>query len=158
MGTLEELYKGTVKQYRLQRNIICDSCRGTGAKNGEMSICSKCNGSGAVIENVRVGMGFTMRMQNQCNKCGGRGKQIKERCPRCGGKKVYPEYKNFEIDVEKGMANKQKITFEGESEQHPDFLPGDIIFQIRQGPHERFKREGNDLHTTMTLSLKEALL
>jgi len=156
--TLEELYKGTVKDYRLQRNIVCDSCRGTGAKDGNMSNCTRCQGRGSVIENVRVGMGFTMRMENQCNKCQGLGKIVEERCPRCGGKKVFPEHKSFEVDIERGMANKQKITFEGESEQHPDYLPGDIIFIIKEKEHEKFKREGNDLHTTMTLSLKEALL
>lgn len=156
--TLEELYKGTTKEYRLQRNVICDSCRGTGAKDGNMSQCSRCGGRGSVIENVRVGMGFTMRMENQCNRCGGLGKIVTERCPRCGGKKVFGEYKNFEVEVEKGMSNRQKITFEGESEQHPDYLPGDIIFVIKEKDHEKFKRDGNDLHTTMTLTLKEALL
>ena len=156
--TLEELYKGVVKEYKLQRNIICDSCSGTGAKDGNMKTCQKCNGRGAVIENVRVGMGFTMRMENQCNKCGGTGKQIHEHCPRCKAKKVIPEYKTFMVDVEAGMANKQHITFEGESEQHPDFLPGDIIFVIKERPNDKFRRENNDLHTTMTLTLKEALL
>ncbi len=36
--------------------------------------------------------------------------------------------------------------------------PGNLIFIIRQTPHQTFKREKDDLHTTLQISLKEALL
>ena len=36
--------------------------------------------------------------------------------------------------------------------------PGNVIFKLKQVPHPRFKREGNDLHMTMHISLREALL
>jgi len=155
---LDELYLGTLKNYNLERNVVCDSCSGTGAKDGNMKKCHRCEGRGAVIENVRVGMGFTMQMQNQCRQCSGTGKMISEKCPHCGGRKVHGEQKKFEVQVEAGMVHGQKIIFEGESEQHPDFLPGDIVFIVKEREHNLFRRNGNDLHTSMTLSLKEALL
>jgi len=40
------------------------------------------------------------------------------------------------------MKDGQKVTFEGESDERPDFLAGDIIFQIQQKPHELFERDG----------------
>merc|ERR1711871_794458 len=37
-------------------------------------------------------------------------------------------------------------------------IPGNVIFQLRTSNHHRFRREGNDLHHTMTISLRDALL
>jgi DnaJ family protein A protein 2 len=48
--------------------------------------------------------------------------------------------------------------FARESEQQPDIIPGDVIIILRQAPHKRFKRVGNNLFTEMTLTLEEALL
>lgn len=56
------------------------------------------------------------------------------------------------------MDNGSEILFEGESEQHPDFFPGDIIFVLKVKNHPRFTRERHNLHTTVNLTLKEALL
>jgi DnaJ-class molecular chaperone len=36
-------------------------------------------------------------------------------------------------------------------------LIGDIIFIIDEKPHERFKRDGNDLHYTAKVGLAQAL-
>jgi DnaJ homolog subfamily B member 11 len=36
--------------------------------------------------------------------------------------------------------------------------PGHLIFVIQELPHTDFKREKNDLHTVLDISLKEALL
>ena len=156
--TLEELYNGAVKQHKINKNVICEHCSGSGARDGEMKKCDKCGGKGSVIENVRVGMGFTMRMENQCNKCAGKGKMIGTKCPYCQARKVVQTQQKYDVQIEQGMTHGQSITFEGESEQHPDYLPGDIIFYLREENHHRFKREQNDLHTSMTLTMKEALL
>jgi|688.fasta_scaffold848691_1 DnaJ-class molecular chaperone len=56
------------------------------------------------------------------------------------------------------MDNGSEIVFEGESEQSPDWFPGDIIFVLRVRPHSRFTRKGYDLFTNVEITLKEALL
>ena len=35
---------------------------------------------------------------------------------------------------------------------------GDVIFRLKQSPHARFRREGDDLHHELHISLREALL
>lgn len=35
---------------------------------------------------------------------------------------------------------------------------GDLKFKIYTAPHERFRRDGNDLHTTVTISLRDSLV
>jgi DnaJ-class molecular chaperone len=41
---------------------------------------------------------------------------------------------------------------------YPNPLAGDVIFRLKQSSHPRFRREGDDLHHEMHISLKEALI
>ena len=56
------------------------------------------------------------------------------------------------------MANNERIVFAREGEQSPDFVPGDVIFVLKQKSHKKFKRVGDDLFTDMTITLEQALL
>ena len=56
------------------------------------------------------------------------------------------------------MPNGEKLVFERASEQSPDHLPGDVVLILKTEKHAQFTRQGNDLHHTMTITLKESLL
>lgn len=156
---LEELYNGTTRQLNIQKNVVCSHCHGTGGKLGKTSQCPKCKGRGQVVEDVDTGMGFTFKMQNTCNRCGGKGIIFKETCPHCSGKKVIREEKGLKVEVEKGMKNNEKIVFPREAEQHPDYIPGDLIITLKQKSHYFFNdRKNDDLYANLNLNLKEALL
>lgn len=156
---LEELYNGTTKSFSIQKNVICAHCHGTGGKLGQTQQCPKCKGRGQVIEQMNTGMGFSFQVQNTCNRCNGKGITFKEQCPHCRGKRVVLEEKNLRVEVERGMKNKERIVFPRESEQHPDTIPGDLIVTLNQKPHYFFEeRIGDDLHASLKLNLKDALL
>ena len=156
---LSELYNGNVKEMSIQKNVICRKCHGTGGKLGKTHTCTKCKGRGVVLEDVQTGMGFSIRMQNTCSKCQGKGISFTETCDVCKGRKIVKEDKKYKIEIEKGMRDGQSIVFERESEQHPDTIPGDLIINLKQIPHNFFtERHGNDLHAKFDLNLKEALL
>ena len=53
------------------------------------------------------------------------------------------------------MPEGHQIVFEQESDESPDTTPGDVIFKLKTLPHKRFSRKGNDLHTSMTITLLE---
>lgn len=154
---LAELYNGAVKEMSMQKNVICNKCRGTGAKDGQMTKCKTCNGKGVRLQKVTMGGGMSMQMQTHCDVCGGKGTTHAESCPTCRGRKVLPTKKTLIVQIEKGMKDGQEIIFARESEQSPDYMPGDVIFVLKQSPHSTFKRDGNDLHTDLTISLKEAI-
>ncbi|TYZ64947.1 hypothetical protein PybrP1_013226 [[Pythium] brassicae (nom. inval.)] len=156
--TLEELYNGAQKQVQLSRNGICRKCRGTGAKDGKTTTCKTCGGQGVVLVTQRMGPGFNVQMQQQCPKCGGRGKVFKTQCPHCHGHKVVKEEKLLTAEIERGMPSTHQIVFERESEQRPGMVPGDVIFRLHQAPHARFRRADDDLHYELEISLEEALL
>jgi DnaJ family protein A protein 2 len=55
------------------------------------------------------------------------------------------------------MQNGQRITFQGEADEAPDTVTGDIVFVVQQKDHPKFKRKGDDLFVEHTLLLTEAL-
>ena len=128
--TLEELYNGTHKEMTVRRNVYCSKCKGSGAEGGKTKTCPKCKGSGQ--EKVVQNMGFMqVQMQQPCSKCRGKGRTNEKDCPTCRGKKVILEPKTFMVDVNKGMANNEKIIYERQGEQVPDMLQGDIVVVLK---------------------------
>lgn len=156
--TLEDLYNGAERAARINRNVICPKCRGTGAKGGETKKCNACSGRGVRMVHQQMAPGFVVQMQDTCHECGGKGNVVKHSCPHCTGKKVVMDEKLLTAAIEKGMKSDAEIRFERQSEQYPGVTPGDVIFKLKQVPHPRFTREGDHLHHEMHLSLKEALL
>lgn len=156
--TLEELYNGGSRSARINRNIICPKCRGTGAKDGDVKKCAACQGRGVRMVQQQMAPGFVVQMQETCPECGGRGNVAKSACPHCNGRKVIGEEKMLTAQIERGMASDGEVRFERESEQQPGIIPGDVIFKFKAAPHPRFRREGDNLHHDMHLNLREALL
>jgi DnaJ-related protein SCJ1 len=156
--TLEDLYNGGQRQARISRNVICNKCKGSGAKDGQTSACHACQGRGHRMVQQQMAPGFVVQMQETCSECGGKGKIAKSKCPQCSGNKVLMEEKTLTAQIERGMPSNAEIRFERESEQQPGMTPGDVVFKLKQAAHTRFRREGDDLHMSLHLSLKEALL
>jgi len=67
------------------------------------------------------------------------------------------EEKILKINVKPGWKAGTKITFAGEGDRVPGKTPADVVFTMREKPHEHFRRDGADLLYTHTLSLGEAL-
>jgi len=67
------------------------------------------------------------------------------------------EEKVLTINVKPGWKSGTKITFQREGDQAPNKIPADIVFIIRDKPHQHFKREGPDLKYSCKITLKESL-
>ncbi|RWR86705.1 dnaJ protein 2 [Cinnamomum micranthum f. kanehirae] len=157
--SLEDLYNGTSKKLSLSKNVLCPKCKGKGSKSGASGRCYGCQGSGTKISTRRIGPGMIQQMQHVCSDCKGSGEVIseKDKCNQCKGNKVSQEKKVLEVHVEKGMQHGQKIVFEGEADEAPDTVSGDIVFVLQLKEHPKFKRKSDDLYVEHTLSLTEAL-
>jgi len=156
--TLEDLYKGKTTKLALTRHVLCAKCDGKGGKEGAVRKCQGCNGMGVKTILRQLGP-MIQQIQQPCNECDGSGEVInqKDRCKTCNGKKVTSEKKFLEVHIDKGMKGGQHITFAGESDQAPDIEPGDVIIVIEEKPHDRFKRNDNDLYTEVEVDLLSAL-
>lgn len=67
------------------------------------------------------------------------------------------EMHDFDVYIDRGMLPEHSITFSGEGNQAAGFNQGDVIFTVGQQDHPFFQLNGIDLHTTMEISLVEAL-
>lgn len=81
-----------------------------------------------------------------------------QNCGKCRGKRLINESKHLDIEIQRGVSNGDTILFEKEGEQVPDLARGDLVFTIKQKPHNRFKRVGNNLFMDLEISLEESLL
>ena len=83
--TLEEIAKGIEKKVKVNKQIICETCDGSGAKDkSSFHTCSTCNGSGAVrrVTNTILGQ---MQTTSTCPTCNGEGTEITAKCTICHG-------------------------------------------------------------------------
>lgn len=156
--TLRDLYLGKELRAAHRKQKLCSHCRGSGAENpGDVKVCGTCKGKGVVIQMQRLGPGFVTQTQQTCNACGGRGKTVTSTCHRCGGKKVEVGEDILTIRIERGMRAGAKIKFEQTGDQAPDLQPGDVSFVVVEAPHAVFRRDGDDLHAKLSVTLLEAL-
>ncbi|MQM09971.1 hypothetical protein Taro_042858 [Colocasia esculenta] len=79
-------------------------------------------------------------------------------CEQCPNVKYEREGYFVTVDIEKGMQDGQEVMFYEDGEPIIDGEPGDLKFRIKTAPHDLFRREGNDLHTTVTITLLQALV
>lgn len=156
--TLEDLYKGKTSKLALTRNVICVKCNGKGGKEGAVRTCNTCSGRGVRVTLRQMGP-MIQQLQQPCDECSGTGEVInhKDKCKTCNGKKVISEKKMLEVHIDKGMKGGQTVNFRGESDQAPGVTPGDVVIVIEEKPHDRFKRQDNDLFVEVEVDLLTAL-
>ncbi|KAI6028293.1 hypothetical protein F5J12DRAFT_804378 [Pisolithus orientalis] len=156
--SLEDLYRGKTTKLALTRNILCSKCGGKGGKEGAVRPCGGCGGRGVKLTLRQMGP-MIQQIQSSCDDCNGTGEVInpKDRCSQCKGKKVLPEKKILEVHIDKGMKGGQTITFRGESDQSPNAESGDVVIVVEEKPHDRFKRQENNLITELEIDLLTAL-
>ncbi|KAK5124453.1 hypothetical protein LTR85_001670 [Meristemomyces frigidus] len=165
---LRNFYTGAEHDFRVEKQVICEKCEGSGSEDGQRDTCHKCSGQGVVIQKHMIAPGLFQQMQMQCDVCGGTGSTVKHKCKVCGGTRVTRAEEGFELVVEKGMPVGARVTYEGEADEHPDHVAGDLVVHLlQQEPgrgaeeHERtdgtfFRRKGDHLFWREVLSLREA--
>jgi molecular chaperone DnaJ len=79
--TLEEAMAGLEKEVKLNRQISCDKCNGSGSSSKEgRTTCATCNGHGQ----VRYSQGF-VTIARTCPTCSGSGQVLRDPCKKCSG-------------------------------------------------------------------------
>ncbi|CAF0881335.1 unnamed protein product [Adineta steineri] len=156
--SLEELYMGSTKTIKIERDIVCKNCKGTGCHDGVSRQCGKCDGTGIEMLIHRMGP-FIQQIQSQCSLCNGNGNIIdeKNRCKTCFGKRVCREEKLFDVNIVHGSQNGEIIKFIGEANQIPNGTSGTLYVILKQEPHSIFNRKNDNLIMKMEINLTESL-
>lgn len=158
---LQYFFTGGEVPLTLEKQMVCNRCKGRGAERGTPIVtCKYCGGRGAERRRIQLAPGFFQDIEQRCPHCNGAGSQPKSLCPVCHGHKVVRGDRHLVLEVEKGMPEGHQLKFEMEAEEHPDRLPGDLKLTLFASPHPRFSRRENnlDLDANLTLTMKQALL
>lgn len=157
--TLEEIAKGVEKKIKVRRQVSCDSCSGTGAKNASAyQTCNTCQGSGQVKKVVNTMLG-QMVSASTCPTCNGEGKVVTDRCEKCHGEGRQMKEEVLEIRIPAGVSEGMQLSMYGKGNVPPrGGEAGDLLIVIEEEEHEHFKRDGNNIIYDLYVNFADAAL
>jgi molecular chaperone DnaJ len=156
---LGEAARGVTREVPFAVAVPCEHCGGSGAEPGSAVVtCPTCSGAGRLREVSRSVFGEFVRTQT-CPACAGTGQQIEQVCERCEGAGRTLEERALEVKIPAGIHDGQRIRISGEG--HAGMLggrAGDVYVLVHVRPDPRFVREGNDIFSTVDLTMTQAAL
>ena len=156
---LTEAARGVKRPVSFQIAVTCATCSGNGVEPGTpVSTCPTCRGAGRVQQVSRSVFGEFVR-QSACPHCGGTGQIVEHPCSDCGGEGRVPERRDLEVEIPAGIHDGQRIrlTGEGHAGLHGG-RAGDFYVLVHVKADPRFVREGNDIFSSVDLTMVEAAL
>lgn len=153
--TLKESFLGTKHDVGYYHFTPCEPCKGAGAKEGtKAEKCTTCKGHGQ----VQYQQGFFVYAQN-CGTCGGKGYTIPSPCPSCNGQSRIQKYEKFNVNIPQGIFDgaELRITKKGDAGVYGG-PSGDLFIKIKVTADKKFKRVGNDLTCTLSLTYPQLVL
>jgi molecular chaperone DnaJ len=151
---LAEAVRGTEKEITIDRPSTCKTCGGGGFRStGGRRTCAECRGTGK----VRVSRG-PFQVASSCPVCRGSGHAPGETCQKCGGTGLVHGPARLSVKIPAGIGDGAKVRLAGQGAAGPrGGAPGDLYLQVRVKPHPVFRREDDDLHVTLPLTVPEAV-
>ncbi|MCO5599443.1 hypothetical protein L7F22_053547 [Adiantum nelumboides] len=132
-ASLEDIYSGSTMKIWREKNVLKPA---PGKRD--------CNCKNEVFHK-QIGPGMFQQFTQQV-------------CEKCPNVKFEREGYLVTLDIEKGTPDGHEVVFYEDGEPIIDGDPGDLKFKILSRKHDRFRREGNNLHITITISLLDALV
>ena len=137
----------------------CEHCHGNGAEPGTpISTCERCGGAGQLRQVSRTPFGQMVRGVT-CDVCGGAGKVPETPCETCGGSGRTPQQARREIEIPAGVEDGQRLRVSGAGHAgEAGAPPGDLFVEVAVADDERFRRDGTDLLSVVSIPATEAML
>lgn len=149
--TLEDIANGVEKKVKVKRKV---KASGVTYKN-----CTTCGGRGQVnrIANTVFGQ---MQTSMPCNVCGGSGQILDHKPANADSQGMIFDDETVSIKIPAGVVNGMQLKVSGKGNDAPgaNSVPGDLIVVIEEVEHEFLKREGENLHYDLYVSVAEAAL
>ncbi|MBR1387567.1 MAG: molecular chaperone DnaJ [Alloprevotella sp.] len=157
--TLQEISSGVKKKYKINKDVTCSHCHGSGCAEGHQpETCSTCHGSGYVTHTRQSFFGIS-RVQEACPTCHGEGSIISHPCSHCHGNGIVKGEEIVEVEIPAGVAEGMiiNVTGKGNAGKH-NGIPGDIHVIIEEVEDKNFVRDGQDLIYNLLLTISQAAL
>ena len=157
--SLDEIYSGVTKKFKVRKDITCPECGGSGCEKGSHpESCPTCHGQGYVVRTRRSILGM-MQSQEDCPTCHGEGTVVKNKCTHCHGEGIVSGEEIVEIKIPAGVGEGMVLNVpgKGHAAKH-NGVPGNIQVIIEELPHPDFIRDENDLIYNLLLTVTQAAL
>ncbi len=148
--TLEEIANGVEKKVKVRRKIQ--------AEGVTYKTCGTCNGRGQVtkIQNTILGR---MQTAATCTACGGGGQILDGKPGDADAQGLKVSEETVSINIPAGVEEGMQLKVPNKGNDAPgNGVPGDLLVAIETQEHATLKREGDNLHYDLYISLSEAVL
>ncbi|MCO5295431.1 MAG: J domain-containing protein [Fimbriimonadaceae bacterium] len=149
--SLEEIDSGTKRTLTYQSPDACKSCDGLGVvTRNTAQKCPACKGAGRVKT--------VFGMSQPCQACGGSGELRVETCPTCKGAGTVATTKTVEVKIPAGISEGKKLRVPGKGVVGTGGRAGDLYVVIKEKPHAKFRRAGENLEVDVDVPFTVAAL
>lgn len=148
--TLEEIAHGVEKKVKVKRKKQ--------AAGVTYKTCTTCNGAGQVTKITNTILG-RMQTAATCSSCGGSGQIIDKRPSDADAQGLKIVEETVSIKIPPGVEQGMQLKVSGKGNEAPgDGIPGDLLVAIETIEHGSLKREGDNLHYDLYISISDAVL
>jgi molecular chaperone DnaJ len=110
------------------------------------------------VESAR-GTSVVLPVQRQirCTRCNGTGRDGRVTCPACHGAGVVITSERLRVKIPEGIGDGQRVRVNGKgAEGAHGGPPGDLFVRVTVKPHPHFRRDGDNVVTTVPITFSEA--
>lgn len=148
--SLEEVAHGVEKKVKVKRKIQ--------AAGVTYKTCTTCNGAGQVTKITNTILG-RMQTAATCSSCGGSGQILDKRPSDADNQGLKISEETVAIKIPAGVEEGMQLKVSGKGNEAPgNGIPGDLLVAIETKEHPTLKREGDNLHYDLYISISEAVL
>ena len=147
---LKEIVNGVDKRIKVKRKV---KAQGVTYKN-----CNSCNGSGQVTRITNTILG-RMQSSSTCPACNGAGQVVSNRPSNSDSNGLVSFEETVLVKIPAGVEDGMQLKVSGKGNESPaNGVSGDLIVLIQENEHPFLKREGNNLHYDLYISISDAVL
>ena len=148
--SLDEVAHGVEKKVKVRRKVQ--------APGVTYKTCTTCNGAGQVTKITNTILG-RMQTATTCSSCGGSGQIIDKRPSDADSQGLKVEEETVSIKIPAGVEEGMQLKVSGKGNAAPgNGIPGDLLVAIETLEHPTLKREGDNLHYDLYISISDAVL
>lgn len=152
--TFEESLRGARRHVHLVRYDPCPICAGAGDVAFGPIPCTRCRGTGQ----VRARRGH-MIFSGRCPDCDATGSISRRPCARCAGEGRLIQSEWLDVQIPPGVGDGSRVRLPGcGNAGRRGGRPGDFVLAIQVEAHPFFRRQGEDLHCELPVTVTEAAL
>ena len=145
-----ESYLANSRNINFSRQRECGTCHG---KGGDKATCTQCQGKGQIIFKTGTGF-FGQTIAQTCPTCKGHGAVYTKVCDTCKGSCTQHHQETISFKLPHGADHGDLFRIR-QMGDYFDGSYGDLIIRVNLNETDNYRKEGEDIHYDIVLSLDD---